>query len=96
MSSNPPEAETDELLSRLRPLETLACIYYYGGKASIHQLHACLDEESENKGRICFRNQLQLYQPPFFFWFLAGFMSFVSILGAMAIDMSSWNSSLQA
>lgn len=35
-------------------------------------------------------------QAPFFFWSLEDLTSFVSILGAMAIAMSSWKSSLQA
>lgn len=35
-------------------------------------------------------------QFPFFCWDLTCLISLVSILGAIAIDMSSWNSSLQA
>ena len=36
------------------------------------------------------------FQAPLFFWSLDGFTSLVSILGAIAMAISSWNSSLHA
>jgi hypothetical protein len=36
------------------------------------------------------------YKAPFFFWSLIAWTSLVSILGAMAIAISSWKSNLQA